>query len=73
MTGVTQSLLPALGLKLGKTDTPFEQMGGLLKRVLAHGRLPHGGRDAAERAGHVTRDPVLYGPTRRRPSATTAG
>jgi O-antigen/teichoic acid export membrane protein len=33
MTGVTQSLLPALGLKLGKTDTPFEQMGGLLKRV----------------------------------------
>ena len=33
ITGVTQALLPALGLKLGKTDTPFEQMGGLLKRV----------------------------------------
>ncbi|HEX5010982.1 MAG TPA: lipopolysaccharide biosynthesis protein [Planctomycetota bacterium] len=33
MTGVTQSLLPALGLKLGKTDTPFDQMGGLLRRV----------------------------------------
>jgi len=33
MTAVTQALLPALGLKLGKTDTPFDQMGGLLKRV----------------------------------------
>jgi len=33
MTGVVQALLPALGLKLGRTDAPFEQMGGLLKRV----------------------------------------
>lgn len=33
VTGVAQALLPALGLKLGRTDTPFEQMGGLLRRV----------------------------------------
>jgi O-antigen/teichoic acid export membrane protein len=33
MTGVAQALLPALGLKLGQTDTPFEQMGGVFKRV----------------------------------------
>jgi len=33
MGGVTQALLPALGLKVANTDTPFDQMGGLLKRV----------------------------------------
>ena len=33
MTGVAQSLLPALGVRMGRTDTPFEAMGGLLKRV----------------------------------------
>lgn len=33
MSGVVQALLPALGLKLGKADTPFYEMGGLLKRV----------------------------------------
>lgn len=31
-TGVTQALLPALGLKLGR-DVPFEQLGGVLRRV----------------------------------------
>jgi O-antigen/teichoic acid export membrane protein len=33
MTGVSQALLPSLGLKLGRTEATFEQMGGLLKRV----------------------------------------
>lgn len=33
MTGVSQALLPSLGLKLGRTDTSIDQMGGLLKRV----------------------------------------
>ncbi len=33
MGGVTQALLPALGLKVANADTPFDQMGGLLKRV----------------------------------------
>ncbi|HTE07062.1 MAG TPA: lipopolysaccharide biosynthesis protein [Planctomycetota bacterium] len=33
MGGVTQALLPALGLRIANTDTPFDQMGGLLKRV----------------------------------------
>jgi O-antigen/teichoic acid export membrane protein len=37
MTGVSQALLPSLGLKLGRTDTSFEQMGGLLKRVCLTG------------------------------------
>lgn len=32
MTGVTQTLLPAVGIKLG-ADVPFEQMGGYLRRV----------------------------------------
>ncbi|HZL99857.1 MAG TPA: oligosaccharide flippase family protein [Planctomycetota bacterium] len=33
MGGVTQALLPALGLKLANPDTPFDRMGGLLRRV----------------------------------------
>ncbi len=33
MSGVAQTLLPTLGLKLGSTDVPFEQMGGLLRRI----------------------------------------
>jgi len=33
MGGVTQALLPALGLKVANPDTPFERMGGLLRRV----------------------------------------
>jgi O-antigen/teichoic acid export membrane protein len=33
MSGVVQTLLPTLGLKLGQTDVPFERMGGLLRRV----------------------------------------
>jgi O-antigen/teichoic acid export membrane protein len=38
-SGVTQALLPALGLRLGR-DMPFEQMGGTLRRVsLATGGL----------------------------------
>ncbi len=32
MGGVTQTLLPALGLKLG-ADVPFEKLGGFLKRI----------------------------------------
>jgi O-antigen/teichoic acid export membrane protein len=38
-SGVTQALLPTLGLKLGR-DVPFEQLGGLLRRVsLATGAM----------------------------------
>ncbi len=33
MTGVVQTLLPALGLKMGSQDVPFERLGGLLRRV----------------------------------------
>jgi O-antigen/teichoic acid export membrane protein len=33
MGGVAQTLLPALGLKLGATDVPFDQMGGYLRRI----------------------------------------
>jgi O-antigen/teichoic acid export membrane protein len=33
MTGVAQTLLPALGFRLGRDDVPFEQMGGYLRRV----------------------------------------
>ncbi len=33
MTGVVQTLLPALGLKLGQTDVPFERLGGLMRRI----------------------------------------
>jgi O-antigen/teichoic acid export membrane protein len=33
MGAVAQTLLPALGLKLGSTDVPFEQMGGYLRRI----------------------------------------
>lgn len=32
MTGVTQTLLPAVGLKLG-ADVPFDQLGGYLRRI----------------------------------------
>jgi len=32
MTGVTQTLLPAVGIKLG-ADVPFEQLGGYLRRI----------------------------------------
>lgn len=43
MGGVTQTLLPALGLKLGSTDVPFEQMGAYVWRVsLATGALMAG-------------------------------
>jgi len=33
MAGVAQTLLPALGLRLGSTDVPFDKMGGLLRRI----------------------------------------
>ena len=33
MSGVAQTLLPTLGLKLGSEEVPFEKMGGLLRRI----------------------------------------
>ncbi|MGQ0552203.1 MAG: lipopolysaccharide biosynthesis protein [Planctomycetota bacterium] len=33
MAGVTQTLLPALGLKVGAGQVPFDQLGGYLRRI----------------------------------------